>query len=144
MIHSSPKLWTLNHSISDYVGCFDVPTDAAILVDYEDMTIPVCVELCRGQGQTYALLDVTSCWCSSTISMASAKSPTSCTSMCLTNKAQMCGGPAHVSAYSVGETVHCCQRTSPYGYTRTLINNREIASVDYRLFSTFYNNIMWA
>ncbi|XP_071103228.1 uncharacterized protein [Haliotis cracherodii] len=85
----------------DYVGCFDVPTDAAILADYEDMTIPVCVELCWGQGHTYALLDVTSCWCSSTISMATAKSPTSCTSMCLTNKGQMCGGPAHVSAYSV-------------------------------------------
>ncbi|XP_046570237.1 uncharacterized protein LOC124278553 [Haliotis rubra] len=85
----------------DYVGCFDVPTEAAILDNYDDMTIPVCVELCRGQGQSYALLNVTSCWCSNNISTAIAISPASCTSFCLTDKGQPCGGPAHVSAYSV-------------------------------------------
>ena len=95
--------------VSDYVGCFPIPSQTPFLSNYGDMTVTLCRELCRGSLYTYAALSVPSdCFCFNSHPDETTRLPyRDCTVKCKGNAAQYCGGNTAAAIHFVGKFLIC-------------------------------------
>ncbi|XP_070175352.1 uncharacterized protein [Littorina saxatilis] len=77
----------------DYVGCgIQSENDTLVLNDYPEMSVTQCVELCRGRGDTYALLGNNPYRCYCTVQEPDSLPGAACSQFCFNAHGQPCGG----------------------------------------------------
>lgn len=88
--------------MTEYLGNFLTDPTVPVVLESMDMTVQLCVEICRAKNKTYALLSPTQCRCdflppvNTTI--------TDGTALCSNSALQLCGySTTVVSAYKIGK-----------------------------------------
>ena len=117
---------------SDYRGCFPLTSrNTLIVADYNDMTVTLCRELCRGENHTHAALSRgVDCYClDNEPSSSDQLAYTDCAYKCAGNANQHCGGEAGaVAVYFVGTCImngaqlYTCSLVSAQLYTCSLVS----------------------
>lgn len=88
--------------MAEYIGTFLTDPSVPVVLESSDMTVQLCVEICRAKNLTYAILSPMRCRCdylppvNATI--------TDATAMCSNSALQLCGySTTVVSAYKIGK-----------------------------------------
>lgn len=88
--------------MTEYLGNFLTDPTVPVVLESMDMTVQLCVEICRAKNKTYAFLSPTQCRCdflppvNTTI--------TDGTALCSNSALQLCGySTTVVSAYKIGK-----------------------------------------
>jgi hypothetical protein len=86
--------------IIEYVGCFHGDSSLPVKWTSDEMTVELCVEICRPLNMTYAVLSPSQCRCNGTLPETSAQD---CTSPCANAELQICGNTrSSVSIFKIG------------------------------------------
>ncbi|XP_048728575.2 uncharacterized protein LOC125646371 isoform X2 [Ostrea edulis] len=85
----------------EYVGCFLSDSSLPVTWTSDEMTVELCVEICRPLNTTYAFLSPSDCRCNDTLPLNRTED---CTSTCANSENQICGNTrSSVSVFRIDE-----------------------------------------
>lgn len=88
--------------MTEYIGTFLADSSVPVVLESSDMTVQLCVEICRAKNMTYAILSPIQCRCD--LLPPENATNTGGVAVCSNSALQLCGySTTVVSAYKIGK-----------------------------------------